>query len=171
MPTAILPARDLPRSEDSPDTVISITVDPSQITATESRLTPDEPPRRPTFLQPLAPERFDQTAAGSLPRPIQLSQVVPVGPLRDQVQAVEQDLQSGQSAQAVRRARSIFVTLTAADAAREPEEGQAWRALSLGLPVDRYLRFREAARNADAGIASHEDALFALFFLIDAILR
>lgn len=126
-------------------------------------------PRRPTFLQPLAPERTEATIPGL--RELRLSVLTPPGPLRDQVSEIEQDLSTGQSAQAVRRARAAFQALTAADVTREPDEGQAFRALALGLPVDRYLRFREAARNADAGTASPEDGAFALFFLVDAILR
>jgi hypothetical protein len=39
------------------------------------------------------------------------------------------------------------------------------------MPGERYLRFREVARRADAGAASSADALYALFFLVDASLR
>jgi hypothetical protein len=45
------------------------------------------------------------------------------------------------------------------------------RALMLGLPGPRYQRFRETADRALGGSASSEDALFALFFLVDAALR
>ena len=70
-----------------------------------------------------------------------------------------------------RRAASIFYALTAAEATREPDEGPAWRGLVLGLPVERYLRFRQAVQDAEAGKCSLEDGLFALFFLLDAALR
>jgi len=41
----------------------------------------------------------------------------------------------------------------------------------LGIPGERYLRFREAAARCQAGAASSTDALFALFFLVDSELR
>jgi hypothetical protein len=44
-------------------------------------------------------------------------------------------------------------------------------ALMLGIPGERYLRFRETATRAASGAASSADALFALFFLVDVALR
>jgi len=37
--------------------------------------------------------------------------------------------------------------------------------------VDRYLRFRQAVHDAESAKSTAEDGLFALFFLLDAILR
>ena len=84
---------------------------------------------------------------------------------------VERQILAGQWSAGVRRAASIFYALTAAEATREPDEGPAWRGLVLGLPVERYLRFRQAVQDAEAGKCSLEDGLFALFFLLDAALR
>lgn len=114
--------------------------------------------------------------AGSNPavapvRDVWLSQLLPPGALRSQLQDVERQTTSGQWSAAVRRAANIFYALTAAEATREPDEGPAWRVLVLGLPVDRYLRFRQAVQDAEAGKSTQEDALFALFFLLDAALR
>ena len=57
------------------------------------------------------------------------------------------------------------------DSTRDPDEGPAWRALALGLPADRYLRFRQAGHGAESSKSTVEDAMFALFFLIDAVMR
>lgn len=161
-----------PRAPAAMRTPLPLTM-PSLETLTEAGASrtrsPESAPRRPTFLQPLAPERTETTLQAL--REPRLSLLLPVGPLREQVLEIEQELSTGQCAQAVRRARAAFLGLTEAEAEREPDEGAAWRALSLGMPVDRYLRFREAARSADAGTASQEDGIYALFFLIDAILR
>jgi signal recognition particle receptor subunit beta len=126
----------------------------------------------PTWLQPLAPENVSvEVASSSATRPLWLSQITPSGPLRDQLHDMELDLATGHYAQAVRRATVIFHNLTHIAASMEAEEGQAWRALSLGIPADRYRRFREAVRNAEVGTATMEDGLFTLFFLLDASLR
>ena len=50
-------------------------------------------------------------------------------------------------------------------------EGPALHALVLGLAGERYLRFRDTAARAASGGASSADALFAIFFLVDAALR
>jgi hypothetical protein len=104
-------------------------------------------------------------------REVFMCQLLPPGSLRTQLQDVERLLWAGQFTPAVRRAAGIFYALTAADATREPDEGPAWRGLVLGLPVERYLRFRQAVQDAEAGKSTQEDGLFALFFLLDAILR
>lgn len=104
-------------------------------------------------------------------REVFMSQLLPPGSLRTQLQDVERLLHAGQHTPAVRRAAGIFYALTAADATREPDEGPAWRGLVLGLPVDRYLRFRQAVQDAESGKSTPEDGLFALFFLLDALLR
>ena len=100
-----------------------------------------------------------------------MSQLLPPGSMRTQLLDVERLLHAGQFTPSVRRAAGIFYALTAADATREPDEGPAWRGLVLGLPVDRYLRFRQAVQDAESGKSTAEDGLFALFFLLDAILR
>jgi hypothetical protein len=41
----------------------------------------------------------------------------------------------------------------------------------LGIPGDRYLRFRETAARAASGGASSADALYAIFYLVDVALR
>ena len=99
------------------------------------------------------------------------SHLLPPGSLRAQLQDVERQVFAGQWSSGVRRAASIFYALTAAEATREPDEGPAWRGLVLGLPVERYLRFRQAVQDAEAGKCSLEDGLFALFFLLDVALR
>lgn len=104
-------------------------------------------------------------------RDIWFSHLLPQGSLRVQLQDVERQILAGQWSAGVRRAASIFYALTAAEATREPDEGPAWRGLVLGLPVERYLRFRQAVQDAEAGKCSLEDGLFALFFLLDAALR
>ncbi len=119
--------------------------------------------------------RSDGSAANTsqpgLARDIWFSHLVPHGSLRAQLQDVERQILAGQWSAGVRRAASIFYALTAAEATREPDEGPAWRGLVLGLPVERYLRFRQAVQDAEAGKCSLEDGLFALFFLLDAALR
>lgn len=118
------------------------------------------------------PSRPIMTPAGTSPqREVFMCQLLPPGSLRTQLQDVERLLWAGQFTPAVRRAAGIFYALTAADATREPDEGPAWRGLVLGLPVERYLRFRQAVQEAEAGKSTQEDGLFALFFLLDAILR
>ncbi len=104
-------------------------------------------------------------------RDLWFSYLLAPGSLRTQLQDVERQVWSGQWSAGVRRAASIFYALTAAEATREPDEGPAWRGLVLGLPVERYLRFRQAVLDAEAGKSSLEDGLFALFFLLDAALR
>jgi GTPase SAR1 family protein len=114
--------------------------------------------------------RFD--GAGPSPsRDLWFSHLLPPGSLRVQLQDVERQILSGQWSAGVRRAASLFYALTATEATREPDEGPAWRGLVLGLPVERYLRFRQAVQDAEAGKCSLEDGLFALFFLLDAALR
>jgi hypothetical protein len=50
-------------------------------------------------------------------------------------------------------------------------EGPPLHALMLGVPGERYLRFRETVARASSGGASSADALFAIFFLVDVALR
>lgn len=115
--------------------------------------------------------RSDGAATAATGRDIWFSHLLPPGSLRVQLQDVERQILAGQWSAGVRRAAGIFYALTAAEATREPDEGPAWRGLVLGLPVERYLRFRQAVQDAEAGKCSLEDGLFALFFLLDAALR
>ncbi|MCS6915823.1 MAG: hypothetical protein NZ890_21685, partial [Myxococcota bacterium] len=121
------------------------------------------------WLQPLSSGQTPPPSA--VTRPLWLSQITPSGPIRDQLHEVELDLSAGQYAQAVHRATALFEALSQGVAGPQAEEGHAWRALALGIPADRYLRFREAVRSAQAGMATLEDGLFSLFFLIDVSLR
>ncbi len=125
--------------------------------------------RPPTWLHPLSPEAVEPPTGSR--RDVWVSHLIPKSSLRDQLHDVEIDLATGHYAQAVRRASGVFTILCAPEMTREPAEGPAWGALTLGMPVDRYLRFRESVRNAEAGTATLEDGLFALFFLMDAVLR
>ena len=88
--------------------------------------------------------------------------------------AVEYLVHRGDYAGAVTAAARSFneaARPAAPAAARGGHEGPALHALMLGLPGDRYLRFRETAARAASGGASSADALFALFFLVDVALR
>lgn len=168
-PTYLKPRIDelTPRPAPSPARVAQAIEPPPALHKDET-----QPKRRsPTWLQPLAPESPEGPPAGSKSQPLWLSQITPPSPLRDQLHEMELDLSTGHYAQAVRRATAIFHSLTSAAASMEAEAGHAFRALSLGIPADRYRRFREAVRNAEVGTATMEDGLFTLFFLLDASLR
>ena len=120
---------------------------------------------------PSRPGSFASGRSDGGTREVFMCQLLPPGSMRTQLLDVERLLHAGQFTPAVRRAAGIFYALTAADATREPDEGPAWRGLVLGLPVDRYLRFRQAVQDAESAKSTAEDGLFALFFLLDAILR
>jgi hypothetical protein len=118
-------------------------------------------------LRPLEPESRVRPASSGA---VSFAELLPTGVARDAVMAVELVVQRGDYASAVNMAARVF------------DEGQlggglvngdspALRALVMGLPGDRYLRFREVANRAQSGSASSEDALFALFFMIDAAMR
>ena len=82
---------------------------------------------------------------------------------------VTRDERLGDAAQTVVQAAKIFQ-----DGGVQAEggtEGPAMNALMLGIPGERFVRFRETAKRAESGAASSADALFALFFLVDAALR
>lgn len=123
---------------------------------------PSKPPQQPP---PQAPKME------SLGRDQGLSLLLLPGPGRAQVQEVERLIHSAQYVQAVRRALSIFYSIQVSDTTRDPDEGPAWRALVLGLPADRYLRFRQAGHSAESSRSTVEDAHFVLFFLVDAMMR
>lgn len=124
-------------------------------------------------LAPTAPQADTTSSATASPlaRDVWISQLIPHGSLRAQIQEIERLVLAGQWSAGVRRAAGVFYALTAAEATREPDEGPAWRGFALGLPVERYLRFRQAVQDAETGKCTVEDGLFSLFFLLDAALR
>ena len=122
-------------------------------------------------LKPLEPEEAP-VDGGVLARGAALSEILPSGPGRDAVVAIEYLIHRGDYPNAVARAAKVFNEGAAASAAvASGPEGPALHALMLGIPGDRYLRFRETAARAASGGASTADALFALFFLVDVALR
>jgi hypothetical protein len=107
-----------------------------------------------------------------LARGAALSEMLPPGPKRDGVVAVEYLVHRGDYAGAVAQAHKLYNEAAAAsDAAAGQGEGPALHALILGLPGERYLRFRDTTARAASGGAASADALFALFFLVDVALR
>jgi signal recognition particle receptor subunit beta len=126
---------------------------------------PKLPPELP--LAPLEPE--ERTRAASAPIGISFAEFLPAGAARDAVVAVEYLVQRGDYANAVVSAVRMFDE-GLVGGSTSASEGPAMRALQLGLRADRYRRFREAANRAQGGAASSEDALFAIFFLVDAAL-
>jgi hypothetical protein len=99
---------------------------------------------------------------------------LPAGAGRDAVVAVEYLIHRADYAGAVAQAARLFNDVAQAGVAMASapgHEGPALHALMLGIPGARYLRFRQTAARAASGGASSADALFALFFLVDAALR
>jgi signal recognition particle receptor subunit beta len=134
-----------------------------------------EPPAAGGALKPLKPEETtDIVDGGVLARGAALSEIVPAGKGRDAVVTVEYLIHRGDFASAIAQAARLF-SEAAADAAAVAgagvHEGAPLHALMLGIPGERFLRFRETTQRAAAGGASSADALFALFFLVDAALR
>jgi signal recognition particle receptor subunit beta len=122
-------------------------------------------------LKPLTPEA-PVVDGGMLARGAALSEMLPPGPKRDGVVAVEYHLHRGDFAGAVAQANKLYNEAAAAsNTAAGQGEGPALHALLLGLPGERYLRFRDTAARAASGGASSADALFALFFIVDVALR
>jgi signal recognition particle receptor subunit beta len=133
---------------------------------------PDDEPA-PLSLKPLEPEEAP-VDGGQLARGAALSEILPPGPDRDGVVAVEALIHRGDYAGAVARAAKMFQDAAVASPAIASSSGHerpALHALMLGLPGSRYLRFTELTARAAAGGASSADALFALFFVVDAALR
>jgi len=124
-------------------------------------------------LSPLKPEE-PVVDGGVLARGATLSEILPPGGLRDSVVSVEYLVHRGDYAGAVSTAARSFNELARASSAvggAGGGEGPALYALMLGLPGERYLRFRETAARAASGGASSADALFSIFFLVDVALR
>ncbi len=150
------------------------TTDPSSSIATSLQaLAEREPAELPLTLSPLEPEE-PVVDGGVLARGATLSEILPPGAMRDGVVAVEYLVHRGDYAGAVIAAARSFNELAQAGSAvggAGAQEGPALYALMLGLPGERYLRFRETAARAASGGASSADALFAIFFLVDVALR
>ena len=119
-------------------------------------------------LPPLEPE--ERHTHGSPTVAASFSDLLAAGGARDAVTSVEYLVSRGDYANAVLTATRMFDE-GSLGGTPSAGEGSAMRALMLGLPGPRYLRFREAAERAQGGSASSEDALFALFFVVDAALR
>jgi signal recognition particle receptor subunit beta len=124
-------------------------------------------------LKPLEPEQAP-IDGGQLARGAALSEILPPGSERDAIVSVEALIHRGDYAGAVARAAKLFNDDAAASAAIASSSGHerpALHALMLGIPGGRYLRFTELTARAAGGAASSADALFALFFVVDAALR
>jgi hypothetical protein len=109
-----------------------------------------------------------------LARGAALSEILPRGPMRDAIVGVEYLVHRGDYAGAVAAAARTFNEAAHAGATvagAGAHEGPALYALMLGLPGERYLRFRDTAARAASGGAASGDALFAIFFLVDVVLR
>jgi signal recognition particle receptor subunit beta len=121
-------------------------------------------------LKPLQPE--DGVDGGALGRGAALSEILPPGAARDAVVAVEYLVHRGDFAAAVAKAdRTFSDSAGAVVVAGVSGDAPTLHALMLGVPGERWLRFRETAARAASGGASSADALFALFFLVDVALR
>jgi len=150
------------------------TTDPSSsIASSLQALAEREPAEPPLTLQPLKPEE-PVVDGGVLARGATLSEILPPGPLRDNVVSVEYLVHRGDYAGAVVAAARAFNEMAQAGSAvggAGAQEGPALYALMLGLPGDRYLRFHETAARAAGGGASSADSSFAIFVLVDVALR
>jgi signal recognition particle receptor subunit beta len=122
-------------------------------------------------LKPLTPEDSASAPADrGLAPGAALSEILPPGSWRDGVVAVEYLLHRGDFAGAVSQAQRTYGEMAAASPAA-PGEGPALYALMLGIPGERFIRFRDTVPRAASGGASSADALFALFYLVDVALR
>ena len=120
-------------------------------------------------LRPLEPEERGRKPGGRAVATF--SDLLLPGAARDGVTVVEYMVQRGDYGNAVLTAAKLFDEGELGGATPPAADGPALRALLLGLSGARYVRFRETANRASAGAASSEDALFALFFVIDASMR
>jgi mutual gliding-motility protein MglA len=167
-PGAPPPPSDIP-SEDSGKHPSEGSISQSLQALAERR--PDEELGMPS-LKPLTPEETAPSGERGLAPGAALSEILPPGPRRDGVVAVEYLVARGDFAGAVAAANKLYNEAAAASAAAAGGgEGPALHALILGIPGDRYLRFRDTASRAASGGASSADALYALFFLVDVALR
>ncbi|HWE27104.1 MAG TPA: GTPase domain-containing protein [Polyangia bacterium] len=148
--------------------------DPSSSIAQSLQLLAErEPEPPPPSLSPLKPEE-PVVDGGKLARGAGLSEMLPPGALRDAIVGVEYLVHRGDYAGAVAAAARTFNEAARAGATvagAGAGEGPALHALMLGLPGERYLRFRDTVARAASGGASSADALFTIFFLVDTALR
>jgi signal recognition particle receptor subunit beta len=149
--------------------------DPAGSIASSLQALAEREPDSMPALSPLRPEEPGIVDGGKLARGAALSEILPPGPMRDAVVSVEYLVHRGDYAGAVAAAARTFNEAARAAAtiagAAGGHEGPPLHALMLGVPGDRYLRFRETASRAASGGASSADALFAIFFLVDVALR
>jgi hypothetical protein len=99
-----------------------------------------------------------------------LAELLPEGPAREKVASAEAELARGDFAAAVRITARAFAE-SARTESTSTEIAPVLHALMLRLDGRRYLRFCEAAQRAESGSASSQDALFAVFFLVDSYLE
>ncbi|MBI4510508.1 MAG: GTPase domain-containing protein [Deltaproteobacteria bacterium] len=104
-----------------------------------------------------------------------LGDLLPPGNAREALVGVENDIEQGGWASAIKHVAGAFRDLSAKLAgslARSADEAPALAALLTGIPANRFLSFREAEGRAQSGGAvTSTDAIFALFFLADFALR
>ena len=126
----------------------------------------------PNFLSPVGSNSgmTRLPVAAKVPQAAGLAELLPEGPARDQVLAVEAEIARGDYASAVRLAARAFAESAKAEST-EAELAPVLHALMIGVGGKRYLRFCEAAQRAEQGTAASDDALFAAFFLADAALE
>ena len=100
-----------------------------------------------------------------------LAELVPPGPRRDQIAALEAEISRCDYAAAIRRAGVVLSEVTRELAAVDPEAGPALVALLHQVPPQRYLRIRDLLRRVDTSAVSSEDAALALLFVVDLLVR
>jgi signal recognition particle receptor subunit beta len=115
------------------------------------------------------PPRAAPHLSPSWPARPALALLLPDGSARSHVAAAEVELSRGRFNQAVRVAARAF-NEAARPRASTTDVASVLHALLVGIDGRRYLRFCEAAARADHGLCTQEDALFAIFFLVDAAL-
>jgi mutual gliding-motility protein MglA len=148
--------------------------DPAGSIASSLQALADREPDPAPALSPLRPDEEPVVEGGKLARGAALSEILPPGPLRDAVVTVEYLVHRGDYAGAVAAAARTFnesARSAATIAGAGGQEGPPLHALMLGVPGDRFMRFRETAARAASGGASSADALFAIFFLVDVTMR
>jgi len=132
---------------------------------TTSPPTPVPPPPAPTSGNP----RTVPLSSPAWPARPALALLLPDGSARSHVAAAEVELSRGRFNQAVRVAARAF-TEAARPQAASADVASVLHALLVGIDGQRYLRFCESTARADQGLCTQEDALFAIFFLVDASL-
>jgi len=136
-------------------------------------LLPPRPPTNPPGPAPAPTSANPRTVPLSSPawpaRPA-LALVLPEGSARSHVAAAEVELSRGRFNQAVRVAARAY-TEAARPQAASADVASVLHALLVGIDGRRYVRFCEATARAEQGLCTQEDALFAIFFLVDSALE